>query len=82
MDKKEYIEKRVFLDFVDQQIKNKYGVGYMLGEPFRKDIMKLPAADVVEVVRCRDCIHRYSSEYCECRPKDGFCNDGERSVQE
>ena len=55
MHEKEYLEKRVFLDFVDQQIKNKYGVGYMLGEPFRGDIMRLPAADVVEVVRCKDC---------------------------
>lgn len=31
------------------------------------------------IVYCKDCIHRHSSEFCECRPPDGFCNDGERS---
>ena len=36
-----------------------------------------PTVDAVEVVRCKDCKHRHSSEYCECRPADGYCNDGE-----
>ena len=31
-----------------------------------------------ELVRCKDCIYRHSSEFCECRPEDGYCNDGER----
>lgn len=34
--------------------------------------------DVVGVVRCKDCVHRHSSEYCECRPDDAYCSDGER----
>ena len=33
---------------------------------------------IVDLVLCKDCVDRYSSEYCECRPADGFCNDGER----
>jgi len=37
-----------------------------------------PTVDAVEVVRCKDCIYRHSSEFCECRPEDGYCNDGER----
>ena len=37
-----------------------------------------PTADVVEVVRCKDCKHRTSSEFCECRDKNDFCSDGER----
>ena len=37
-----------------------------------------PTIDAVPVVRCRDCVYRYSSEYCECRPENGFCSDGER----
>lgn len=45
----------------------------------------IPAADVVEVVRCVDCKHLYfkdMSAYCPhkvsaCRP-DGFCSYGER----
>ena len=32
----------------------------------------------VEVVLCKDCKFRHSSEFCECRPEGGFCNDGER----
>lgn len=42
------------------------------------DINDAPAVDAVEVVRCKDCAYRHSSEFCECRPPDGFCNDGER----
>lgn len=34
--------------------------------------------DAVPVVRCKDCKNRYSSEFCECRPEDAFCSDGER----
>lgn len=33
---------------------------------------------VVPLVLCKNCVYRHSSEYCECRPADGFCNDGER----
>lgn len=32
----------------------------------------------LEIVRCKDCKHRHSSEFCECRPENGFCSDGER----
>lgn len=50
----------------------------------RKRLERLPAADVVEVVRCRDCKH-YNAGF-ECliegygieRPADYFCADGER----
>ena len=34
--------------------------------------------DAVAVVRCKDCKNRHSSEFCECRPDDAFCSDGER----
>lgn len=34
--------------------------------------------EIVRVVRRKDCKDRHSSEFCECRPEDGFCNDGER----
>lgn len=47
-------------------------------------LKEIPAADVVEVVRCRDCKH-YNAGF-ECliegygieRPSDYFCADGER----
>ena len=38
----------------------------------------LPSADVQEVVRCKDCIYRKSSEFCECREPNFYCADGER----
>lgn len=34
--------------------------------------------DIVQVVRFKDCKHRYSSEFCECRPEDAYCSEGER----
>lgn len=34
--------------------------------------------DAVPVVRCHECIHRHSSEFCECRDAMAFCSDGER----
>ena len=41
-------------------------------------IDKLPITDVQEVVRCKDCIYRKSSEFCECREPDFYCADGAR----
>ncbi len=52
---------------------------------------EVPTADVVEVVRCKDCIHYWKNwkdgepDYgdevamCLCSPKDdAFCSEGER----
>lgn len=39
-------------------------------------INEQPTADVQEVVRCKDCIYRKSSEFCECREPDFYCADG------
>lgn len=36
-----------------------------------------PAMELAKVVRCKDCKRRHSSEFCECRPDDAFCSDGE-----
>lgn len=42
----------------------------------------IPAADVVPVVRCRDCAHLYGSICVACglllRKPDEFCSRGER----
>lgn len=53
-------------------------------------VRSIPAADVVPVVRCKDCVwcedqgmsglycnHPDNRNPCGCRPND-FCNDGER----
>lgn len=50
-----------------------------------KDLVEqIPAADVVEVVRCKDCKYR-DDDFCIGRgfpnalvPDDGFCDKGER----
>lgn len=53
------------------------------------DISKMPTADVVEVVRCKDCKHRIidtNDDWCECTGcdinPDGFCEEGERRENE
>ncbi len=46
----------------------------------KKHPTKFAESAVVEyapVVRCRNCIYRHSSEFCECRPENAFCSDGE-----
>lgn len=57
-------------------------------QAYKYSIEKLPAADVVEVVRCKDCIHSYEDlcgRVCsygvsvDCVvPDDFFCADGSR----
>ena len=43
-------------------------------------IEKAPTIDAVEVVRCRDCKHRYSDSWCEYVDDDDnfYCARGER----
>lgn len=51
---------------------------------FRMMINEIPAADVVEVVRCKDCKHWQDggfSSYCICdgfTHSDDYCSYGER----
>ena len=52
------------------------------GEPgkARKLIEDAPTVDAVEVVRCKDCKHRYSDSWCEYVDDDDnfYCARGER----
>ena len=43
-------------------------------------IANAPTVDAVEVVRCRDCKHRYSDSWCEYVDDDDnfYCARGER----
>ena len=44
-----------------------------------KQIAYAPTVDAVEVVRCKDCKHRYSDSWCEYVDDDNFyCARGER----
>ena len=43
-----------------------------------KLIKNIPAADVVEVVRCKDCKNRFNYGICEHRGDNWFCGYGKR----
>ena len=78
----EYIEREALIAAYDATHKGAAGGA-------RKLMVDAPAADVVEVVRCKDCKHLYfkdMSAYCPfkvsaCRP-NGFCSYGERSADD
>lgn len=42
------------------------------------DIMKSSCHDVVEVVRCKDCIYKDTCEYFCSHDENWFCGDGKR----
>lgn len=56
-----------------------------INEVLASVLRRVPAADVVEVVRCRDCKHRAEDDFCTGRgwpdqlvADDGFCEKGKR----
>lgn len=49
----------------------------------KSKVLNMPTADVVEVVRCKDCVHYWKNgedvAICLASPKDdAFCSEGER----
>lgn len=61
------------------------------GEVYSPNMSKIPTADVVEVVRCKDCRHgsKCTDGYYTCRvdhrlahDEDDFCSYGERKSDE
>lgn len=73
----EYIERGRALEIV-KRTSGDYAAAW-------SEIGKLPAADVVEVVRCKDCKHYqkdmlFGNAYCDGRQvkPDDFCSYGER----
>ncbi len=84
-DRKEYIERGALLKEAESRLVwNHQAAGVAVYEA----IQEAPAADVVEVVRCRDCVHYRSlipdgERWCEILKaespiEDGFCCYGER----
>ena len=87
----EYIDRQVALDALGvTKNATKYGgdhSGYdtrMLYE-IHDALTGIPAADVVPVVRCKECKFRENDDFCTGRgfpcqlvPDDGFCDKGER----
>lgn len=73
---KEYISRDYLLGEYDRQHQGPPGGA-------RKIIAEAPAADVVEVVRCRDCVYwRGENDICKgiCIDfsADGYCSEGKR----
>ena len=62
---------------------NEYSMAYEILH--QSDVIELligALRDSEPVVRCKDCVHRHESEFCECRDDDAFCSDGERQTSE
>jgi len=82
----EYIAKNLAIELMHQS--SYLSDGDLLevnGNLAKARIEAEPAADVVQVVRCRDCKFRDEDAFCEGRgfpyqlvPDDGFCDKGER----
>lgn len=92
----EYIEREkaiaICQNYYEHCLETHDYCGDSVAYDIRTDIQGLPTADVVSVVRCKDCVYCVdlgtSGLYCDhddnrnplgCRPND-YCNDGERRV--
>lgn len=79
----EYIDRKTALDIIANYEIDKYGANKYLWDL----IYEIQTADVVSVVRCKDCVHHKNAPkttdvWCErldgLLPEDWFCADGER----
>lgn len=88
----EYISRKAAIAYIREQSEECQKAFEELGGESRiyadayndlaEDFYSIPAADVVPVVRCRDCAHLYGSLCAACgfllRKPDEFCSRGER----
>lgn len=89
MMSKEYIEREVAIKMIEEDLPE---VVYYRKEDAIACLECLPSADVVEVVRCKNCDYRDGIEdicgniYCRLHAgrfdKDGYCNYGKRRAEE
>jgi hypothetical protein len=67
---KEYIDREALIRQAEKQMVDIKGVTSIAeairihGKQFRRCVETAPAEDVVEVVRCKDCIYRFSPIDC------------------
>ena len=90
MDRK-YIELDSAIKHLRGECVTKYPISFSNGISAAANALgKLPAADVVEVVRCKDCSHGSPDDdgsiSCSCfvvdgMSPDGYCSFGERKDQ-
>lgn len=67
-------------DLISRQDAIRIASGYCHPANIAEELAKLPSADVVEVVRCKDCIYShtdiyYGEECLTCENTDGLCCD-------
>ncbi len=79
----EYINKQVLIRMFNAKSDMALGTPKVVFGAAAKMVEKLPAADVVSVVRCRDCrFWKKDLHYCEyfdfCITVNDFCSYGER----
>lgn len=81
----EYIEREAVLEILNGLYNHHLTMGNYAADGATQDcieaVIEAPAADVVEVVRCKDCEFRYTKECPQfILPLDdnGFCSYGER----
>ena len=100
---KEYIEREYAIQFLEEHMTDAVGKSktmvkdvYLMAKNHAKNYLSIiPAADVVEVVRCKECKHgHWNQETCHGKPiyycdrtdlqvsKCDFCSYGERKENE
>lgn len=88
----DYIRRDTLIEDIDEAVKHR-GMGEIIGQTLRRYILRQPAADVAEVVRCKDCeyvrptINVHTGEqagiWCDLHDiinvsPDDYCSRGEK----
>ncbi len=77
----EYLEREALIGDLTAAMDHR-GMGQVIGQTLIRYVKRQPAADVVPVVRCKDCTHLYGTLCTACgllpRKPDDFCSCGER----
>ena len=69
--RKEYIKRDAAINAVFE--------AYADGRSAYIALEAIPAADVVPVVRCKDCTNKFDWPWCGMFPDDGYCSAGVRN---
>lgn len=81
---KEYIERKPILKFIEDGLNNpdkSKAFGHDAIE-IMTEVQYAPTADVVEVVRCKECTHFKACKEVEGATWTGYCNYGEFHTDE
>lgn len=68
-DTADYIKRDAVIDYLDSN-----------NMPWRDWVKDIPSADVVEVVRCKDCKHKIEDDYSDGNVPDLICKEWDSGV--